>query len=73
MQFNKSIFEYEQQEYAKEGIRWDVIQFQNNQSNIDVMEKFIFSRLDDECITSRGITINEMILNNNESNQNNNL
>lgn len=55
LQFNKSIFEYEQQEYVNEGIRWDLIQFQNNQVNIDVIEKFVFSRLDDECITSRGL------------------
>ena len=54
LQFNKFIFEYEQQEYVKEGIHWDLIQFQSNQSNIDIIDKFVFGRLDDECITSRG-------------------
>ena len=54
LQFNKFIFEYEQQEYVKEGIHWDLIQFQSNQSNIDIIDKFVFARLDDECITSRG-------------------
>ena len=49
--FNKHIFKIEQEEYAKEGVTWYTIDFQDNQPVVDLIAKKphgIFHLLDEE-------------------------
>lgn len=51
------MFKLEQQEYQKEQIKWEHINFLDNQATIDVIEKrpiCIFSLLDQESILPKG-------------------
>ena len=51
-QFNRFVFKLEQQEYIREGIRWDMIDFQDNQDTLDLIEKKnagILTILDEQC------------------------
>ncbi len=51
-QFNQFVFKMEQQEYTKEGIDWDFVEFPDNQDCLDLIESRpsgILSMLDDEC------------------------
>ncbi|KAL9181541.1 hypothetical protein ACHAXT_010346 [Thalassiosira profunda] len=50
-QFNRFVFKLEQQEYKREGIRWDMIEFEDNQGILDLIEKKggILSLLDEQC------------------------
>jgi myosin-5 len=51
-QFNRFVFKLEQQEYMREGIRWDMIEFEDNQDILDLIEKKhggILSCLDEQC------------------------
>jgi myosin-5 len=51
-QFNRFVFKLEQQEYIREGIRWDMIEFQDNQDTLDLIEKRnsgILTILDEQC------------------------
>eukprot|EP00986_Skeletonema_menzelii_P009079 scaffold4054_cov142-Skeletonema_menzelii.AAC.2 len=51
-QFNRFVFKLEQQEYIREGIRWDMIEFQDNQDTLDLIEKKhsgILTILDEQC------------------------
>lgn len=55
--FNKHIFEVEQDEYAKEGIDWSRIEFNDNQPCLDLIESSstsLLSLLDEECLMPRG-------------------
>jgi myosin heavy subunit len=55
--FNNHIFLMEQQEYAKEGISVSNIQFEDNQSTLDLLElgfTGIFSMIDEEINVPRG-------------------
>lgn len=51
--FNETIFKIEQTEYSTEAIKWDNIDFNDNQDTIDLIEKTrppgIISLLDEEC------------------------
>jgi len=56
-QFNLYIFKSEQEEYKREGIAWDFIEFPDNQDVIDLIDKThsgIISILTDQCRTARG-------------------
>ena len=56
-QFNLYIFKSEQEEYKKEGIAWDFIEFQDNQEVIDLIDSRgdgIISILSDHSRTARG-------------------
>ncbi len=51
-QFNRFVFKLEQQEYMREGIRWDMIEFEDNQDILDLIEKKhggILTCLDEQC------------------------
>jgi len=51
-QFNKFIFKLEQEEYEREQINWDFIEFPDNQDCLDTIQarpKGILALLDDEC------------------------
>jgi len=51
-QFNKNIFEYEQNMYQNEGIEWDFINYSDNQECIDLIQNNktgIFGCLDEVC------------------------
>ena len=51
-QFNKFIFKLEQEEYEREKISWDFIEFPDNQDCLDTIQarpKGILALLDDEC------------------------
>ncbi|KAI8374948.1 P-loop containing nucleoside triphosphate hydrolase protein [Choanephora cucurbitarum] len=57
--FNQNMFELEQEEYQKEKIDWDYIDFGNDlQPTIDLIEKTnpvgILSCLEEECVAPRG-------------------
>ncbi|CAO3674443.1 unnamed protein product [Rhizopus stolonifer] len=57
--FNQNMFELEQEEYRKEKINWDYIDFGNDlQPTIDLIEKInpvgILSCLEEECVAPRG-------------------
>jgi len=55
--FNNHIFKIEQQEYQKEGINWESIDFVDNMRTIDLIEKSqgsIFSVLEEECMMPKG-------------------
>lgn len=55
--FNNHIFKLEQKEYEAEGVSWQSIQFIDNQTTIDLLEKppsSIFSILEDECTVPKG-------------------
>ena len=56
-QFNLHIFKSEQEEYKREGISWEFIEFPDNQDVIDLIDKKptgILSILTDQCLTARG-------------------
>lgn len=56
-QFNKFVFELEQQEYKDEGIRWQFIQFPSNQDVLNLIEEKkvgFLAMLDDECFLPKG-------------------
>jgi myosin V len=56
-QFNLHIFKSEQEEYKKEGIAWEFIEFPDNQDVIDLIDKRgegIIPILNDQCRTTRG-------------------
>jgi len=59
-QFNKYIFELEQEEYKKEQINWDTIKFPDNSECLKLIDgKFgILSMLDEECKLPKGNDIN---------------
>lgn len=51
-QFNRFVFKLEQQEYKREGIKWDMIQFEDNQDILDLIERRhggILTILDEQC------------------------
>lgn len=56
-QFNRYVFMTEQEEYKKEGIAWEFIEFPDNQDVIDLIDKRgegIIPILTDQCRTTRG-------------------
>lgn len=56
-QFNLYIFKSEQEEYQREGIAWEFIEFPDNQEVIDLIDKRgegIIQILTDQCRTTRG-------------------
>mmetsp|Transcript_17909 Transcript_17909/g.38715 ORF Transcript_17909/g.38715 Transcript_17909/m.38715 type:complete len:1701 (+) Transcript_17909:29-5131(+) len=51
-QFNRFVFKLEQQEYKREGIKWDMIEFEDNQDILDLIERKhggILTTLDEQC------------------------
>jgi len=58
--FNQHIFKLEQEEYTKEEIDWDFIDFQDNQPCIDLIEHRtgVIALLDEECRIPKGNDIN---------------
>lgn len=56
--FNSYIFKLEQEEYAREGVPVDLIEFRDNQITLDLLEKpkgeGIFSMIDEEIAVPRG-------------------
>ncbi|XP_059615279.1 unconventional myosin-Va isoform X2 [Phlebotomus argentipes] len=55
-QFNQHVFKLEQEEYLKEGITWEMIDFYDNQPCIDLIETKlgVLDLLDEECRMPRG-------------------
>jgi myosin-5 len=55
-QFNQHVFKLEQEEYLKEGIVWNMIDFYDNQPCIDLIESKlgILDLLDEECRMPNG-------------------
>mmetsp|Transcript_33071 Transcript_33071/g.93600 ORF Transcript_33071/g.93600 Transcript_33071/m.93600 type:complete len:1272 (+) Transcript_33071:218-4033(+) len=55
-QFNKYLFKLEQEEYAREGIDWAHVDFEDNQECVDLIEQKmprgvgVLSLLDEECV-----------------------
>ncbi|CAM9224876.1 unnamed protein product [Chrysoparadoxa australica] len=52
-QFNHFVFEVEQQEYEREKIKWDFIEFPDNKDSIDLIEAKpagILALLDEQCL-----------------------
>ena len=58
--FNQHIFKLEQEEYQKEEIQWEFIDFQDNQPCIDLIEHRtgVIALLDEECRIPKGNDIN---------------
>jgi len=56
--FNQYIFKLEQEEYAREGVPVDLIEFKDNQPTLDMLEKpkseGIFSQIDEEINVPKG-------------------
>jgi myosin heavy subunit len=55
-QFNHFVFEMEQEEYKRECIKWDFIEFPDNKASIDLIEAKpagILALLDEQCIVPR--------------------
>ena len=56
--FTQFTIKIEQNEYNKEGIRWDVIEYPDNQKCIDMFDKkngiSIFNLLEEQCIVPKG-------------------
>jgi myosin heavy subunit len=56
--FNSYIFKLEQEEYAREGVPVDMIEFKDNQPTLDMLEKpkgeGIFSQIDEEISVPKG-------------------
>ena len=55
--FNHHMFKLEQQEYSKEKIKWDHINYEDNQVCIDLIEKTpigVISLLDEQCKLQKG-------------------
>jgi myosin-5 len=56
-EFNKTMFKMEQEEYTREGIDWQQIEFSDNQVCVDVIDKKPFGvlkLLDEECHMPKG-------------------
>ena len=55
-QFNKHVFEQQQQEYIREGIKYEEVKFKSNQYIIDVIQgnTGILGQLNDECKLPEG-------------------
>jgi len=53
-QFNAFIFTNEQQEYEREGIAWDFIDFPDNRDVLQLIDQIIIPILDDQCRTPKG-------------------
>ena len=52
-QFNRFVFKLEQEEYTREGIKWDFIEFSDNQDILDLIEKKhggLLTILDEQCM-----------------------
>mmetsp|Transcript_25490 Transcript_25490/g.51538 ORF Transcript_25490/g.51538 Transcript_25490/m.51538 type:complete len:891 (-) Transcript_25490:109-2781(-) len=52
-QFNRFVFKLEQQEYKREGINWEFIEFADNQDILDLIDKKhggILTILDEQCM-----------------------
>ena len=60
-QFNKFVFELEQEEYRIEAIEWSALDFPNNQDCLDLIETKktgLFAMIDDECLVPKGSDAN---------------
>ena len=59
-QFTWYVFKLEQAEYEKEGIKWDAIDFQDNQPVLDVLEGYgsVLALLQEECQLQKGTDLN---------------
>jgi myosin-5 len=55
-QFTWYVFKLEQEEYDQEGIKWDAIDFQDNQPVLDVLEGYgsVLAMLQEECQLQKG-------------------
>ncbi|XP_041862212.1 unconventional myosin-Vb [Melanotaenia boesemani] len=55
-QFNRHVFHLEQEEYVREELAWDRIEFSDNQQCIDLIEGHLgmFDLLDEECRMPKG-------------------
>ena len=60
-QFNKFVFELEQEEYRLEAIEWSALDFPSNQDCLDLIETRktgLFAMIDDECLVPKGSDAN---------------
>jgi myosin-5 len=59
-QFTWYVFKLEQAEYEKEGIKWDAVDFQDNQPVLDVLEGYgsVLALLQEECQLQKGTDLN---------------
>ena len=60
-QFNKFVFELEQEEYKLEAIEWDAVDFPSNQDCLELIEMKktgLFAMIDDECLVPKGSDAN---------------
>eukprot|EP01051_Picozoa_sp_SAG22_P008964 SAG22_NODE_715_length_7716_cov_9.535513_3_plen_776_part_00 len=59
-QFTWYVFKLEQEEYDREGISWDAIDFQDNQPVLDVLEGYgsVLALLQEECQLQKGSDAN---------------
>eukprot|EP01127_Copromyxa_protea_P011419 TRINITY_DN2869_c1_g2_i2.p1 TRINITY_DN2869_c1_g2~~TRINITY_DN2869_c1_g2_i2.p1 ORF type:complete len:1920 (-),score=496.80 TRINITY_DN2869_c1_g2_i2:51-5636(-) len=53
-QFNEHLFKAEQEEYTREGIPWNTINYSDNSNCIDLIEKHILTTLDEEARVPQG-------------------
>ncbi|CAN0447622.1 unnamed protein product, partial [Discosporangium mesarthrocarpum] len=56
-QFNHFVFEMEQEEYRREDIKWDFIEFPDNKDSIVLIEAKpagILALLDEQCLVPQG-------------------
>ncbi|KAG5188336.1 myosin-like protein, partial [Tribonema minus] len=55
-QFNHFVFEMEQEEYKREGIKWDFVEFPDNKDSIELIEARpagVLCLLDEQCIVPK--------------------